>query len=240
MDHRKKLGIIYLVFYILMILANYLTGSNVGNVADQNESFIQPAGYVFSIWGLIYILLFIWIIRIFFTHYQGVYERVNYWLVGNFVLNALWIFVFTQEWLLVSNIVIIGLLITLIVIYKKMTKVQGHWFDRFPFSIYLGWVSIATIVNIVTWVVGNGVEELFGLNEYQWTLVLLVIATALAVWLAVKHMDWVLPLVFVWAFSGIIVKNENDLMLLMVVTALGIVTQLATSLYVGAKVRKTV
>lgn len=239
MDYKKKLGIIYLGFFVLMILANYLTGSNVGNIADQNESFIQPAGYVFSIWGLIYILLFIWIIRIFFTRYEGVYERVNYWLVGNFLLNALWIIVFTQEWLLVSNLVIIGLLVTLIVIYKKMTKVQGHWFDRFPFSIYMGWVSVATIVNIVTWVVGNDIEELFGLNEYYWTLILLVIATALAVWIAVKHLDWVYPLVFVWAFSGIIVENDNDLMLLMVVAALGIVTQLAASLYAGAKVRKT-
>lgn len=239
MDYRKKLGIIYLVSFVLMILANYLSGSNVGNIADQNESFIQPAGYVFSIWGLIYILLFIWIIRLFFTQYEGVYERVNYWLVGNFLLNAIWIIVFTQEWLLVSNIIIIGLLITLIVIYKKMTRVQGHWFDRFPFSIYLGWVTVATIVNIVTWVVGSGVEELLGLNEYNWTLILLIIATALAVWIAVKHLDWVYPLVFVWAFSGIIVENDTDLMLLMVVSALGIVVQLATSLYVGAKVRKT-
>jgi len=237
MDRNKRLGIIYLVFYGLMILVNYWVGQDVGAVADQNEALIQPAGYVFSIWGLIYILLFIWIIRLFFTQYHGVYERIHYWLVGNFLLNMLWIIVFTQEWLLASNIVIVALLIVTIVIYKKLVKVEAHWFDRFPFSIYMSWLSVATIVNIASWFVGNGITEFLGLDEYVWTLILLIVATVLAIVIALMHNDWVYPLVFVWSFVGIIVNAGDHLFLLIVFSSMGIVFQVIAS--IAAAVRKS-
>lgn len=65
MNQSKKLGIVYLITFAIMIFLNYWSATNVGNVADANQPLLQPAGFAFSIWGFIYFLLFIWIIRAF-------------------------------------------------------------------------------------------------------------------------------------------------------------------------------
>ncbi|GEK88197.1 TspO and MBR related proteins [Alkalibacterium putridalgicola] len=237
MTIKKRLGIIYSVTFILMLAVNYLTATDVGMVADENPAIIQPAGYVFSIWGVIYLLLFVWIVRMFFKHNDSdrVYESIHYWLVANFILNGLWIIAFTQLWYLTSVIIIIGLLVTLFVIYKKISHVSINWFDRVPFSIYFGWGTVATIVNIVTWVKEMGVEEVVGFNEYQWTLALLIIGTGIAVFVSLVHHDWLYPLVFAWAFAGIIVRNDYEMFWLTVVCGVSILIHLGISLYTGIK-----
>lgn len=235
MTDRKRWGIIYSVAFVIMVGVNYLVGGNVGNIANQDQAIIQPASYVFSIWGVIYVLLAIWIIRLFIRKDDPspIYKSIHYWLVSNFALNAFWIVVFTQVWLIASTIVIIGLLITLIVIYKKLTRHGIHWFDRAPFSIYFGWVTVATIVNIIDTVNGQGIEELIGLNEYQWTLILLVIATLIALFVSLFHKDWLYPLIFAWAYIGIIIENENQLFLLTIISGAGVVFHLLASAIVG-------
>lgn len=77
--------------------------------------------------------------RIFFVNrWSGeIYTRIGYWLPANFLLNGLWIIAFTQEWVFLSVIIIIGLLLTLIVIYFKINRLDFRWYDRLPFSIYL-------------------------------------------------------------------------------------------------------
>lgn len=237
MTAKKRLGIIYSITFILMLVVNYFTATDVGMVADDNPAIIQPAGYVFSIWGVIYLLLAIWIVRIFLKNNTSdrVYESVHYWVVANFILNGLWIIAFTQLWYLASVIIIIGLLITLVVIYKKISHVSTSWFDRLPFSIYFGWVTVATIVNINTWVKQMGVEEVLGFDEYQWTLALLVIATGIAVFVSLVHLDWLYPLVFAWAYVGIILRNDYELFWLTAVCGASILIHLGVSLYTGVK-----
>ncbi|SFC22171.1 TspO and MBR related proteins [Alkalibacterium subtropicum] len=234
---RKRLGIIYSITFILMLAVNYFTATDVGMVADENPAIIQPAGYVFSIWGVIYLLLFFWIVRMFFKNNSSerVYESIHYWLVANFVLNGLWIIAFTQLWYLTSVIIIIGLLVTLLVIYKKISHVSTYWFDRLPFSIYFGWATVATIVNIVTWVNEMGVEEVVGFNEYQWTLALLITGTAIAIFVSLVHQDWLYPLVFAWAYVGIIVRNDYELFWLTAVCGASILIHLGVSFYTGIK-----
>lgn len=235
MDRKKRIGVMYLAVFGFMILINYLVGSNVGEIAEQYDTFTQPAGYVFSIWGLIYILLFIWIVRLFITTYEEVYESIWYWIVGNFLLNALWIIAFTQGWLTASLIFISGLLITTVVIYNLMRRLKAHWFDVTPFSVYFGWVSVATVVNFSTWAVGTGRAEFAGVSQYHWALALLVGATLIAMAVAIHYKDWIYPLVFLWAYAGIVVANEKDLILLMVTLAFCIIGHLFAILYTGAK-----
>src|SRR6476620_9067972 len=160
-----------------MIVTNYMSATNVGTVANQDQALIQPAGFAFSIWGIIYFLLFIWIMRIFFVNrWSGeIYTRIGYWLPANFLLNGLWIIAFTQEWVFLSVIIIIGLLLTLIVIYFKINRLDFRWYDRLPFSIYLGWVSVATIVNVFTWFVQSDTTTFLGLSEVPWTIIMLLV-----------------------------------------------------------------
>lgn len=237
MTKKKRFSIIYSIVFLLMLAVNYLTATNVGSIADENPAIIQPAGYVFSIWGIIYLLLFVWIIRLFFINKETDYivEQLHYWPVANFILNGAWIFTFTQRLYLLSTIVIVALLVTLFVIYKKLSAPSVTWFDRLPFSLYFGWGTVATIVNIVTWVKKTGVEEVLGFNEYQWTLGLLIIATGIAVFVSLLHKDWLYSLVFAWAYIGIIIRDDYDLFWLMVICSISVLIHLSVSLYTAFK-----
>lgn len=197
-----------------MIVMNYtvgITGSDVGGTANDNETIIQPAGFAFSIWGLIYTLLFIWIIYLFFSKKDksAITERLKFWPIINFLLNGVWIFVFTQEWLFASVIVIAALLYTLAEIFSSISETNYSWFDRFPFSIYFAWVTLATIVNIFTWVTGNEIETILGMDELTWTILVLIVAGMIGIAIAVFFKDWLYPLVLIWPLIGIYAESGD-------------------------------
>lgn len=236
MAKTKKWAIGYLIAYALMIFLNYWSATDVGSVADQEQAIIQPAGFAFSIWGLIYVLLFIWIIRLFFINkWEGsIIERITFWPIANFILNGLWIIAFTQEWLFISTLIIVTLLITLIIMYRRITdKNDRSWFDRLTISIYFAWVTVATIVNIFTWFVGMGVTEFLGLSELTWTNILLIVATGIMIYVSLKHKDWLYPLVFVWSYAAIFIENQTEYTSLVVVLIISLIVQLGTSIWVG-------
>jgi len=236
MAKTKKWAIGYLIAYALMIFLNYWSATDVGTVADQEQAIIQPAGFAFSIWGLIYALLLIWIIRLFFINrWEGsIVERITFWPIINFALNGLWIIAFTQRWLFISTLIIAGLLITLIIMYRRISgKQDRNWFDRLPISIYFAWVTVATIVNIFTWFVGMGVTDFLGLSELTWTNILLIVATGIMIYVSIKHKDWLYPLVFVWSYVAIFVVNQTDYTSLAVVLSICLIIQLGTSIWAG-------
>lgn len=236
MTKTKKWAIAYLIAYALMIFLNYWSATDVGSVADQEQAIIQPAGFAFSIWGLIYVLLLIWIIRLFFINQteDTVAERITFWPILNFALNGSWIIAFTQQWLFISTLIIVALLITLIIMYRRISKMNDiHWFDRLPISIYFAWVTVATIVNIFTWFVGMGVTEFLGLSELTWTNILLIVATGIMIYVSIKHRDWLYPLVFVWSYTAIFVENQTDYTSLMIVLIICLIIQLGTAIWAG-------
>jgi translocator protein len=94
------------------------------------------------------------------------------------------------------------------VIYASIKKMGNATFDLFPFSVYTGWVSVATIADIsyyLTYIKWDG----FGVSSLTWTTVLLIASTTLATVFAGKNRDWCYPLVFVWAFKGIGIRNSD-------------------------------
>ena len=211
MKRSKKLGIIYIISFAIMIFLNYWSPTNVGNVADANQPLIQPAGYAFSIWGLIYILLLIWIIRIFLVKDTTVYEEVSFWPSVNFLLNGLWILAFTAQWLFASVIIIFALLTTLIIIYSRINKSADYtYMEKLPFSFYISWVSVASILNVFVWLVGNNQRELLGMGEQTWSIIILIMATVLALFFSISFKDYIYTLVFVWAFIGIYVETSSE------------------------------
>lgn len=202
-----------------VIVVNYLAnalplnGYTTGELSAKYDVLITPAGYVFSIWGLIYTLLAILVI------YQAlpknlnkpVFQSIGYWFVINCVLNCLWIFVWHYEQLGLSWIVMIGLLLSLIVIYTKIQNQEEQSdFVRLPFSIYIGWISVATIVNTAV-VLKYGGWNGFGLSSVTWTIIMLFIGTLLATIFTIKNKDLAYPLVFAWAYTGIGVRHMDNL-----------------------------
>ncbi|MGW6663797.1 TspO/MBR family protein [Peribacillus sp. NPDC055009] len=210
------ISIINLIFYLFVVTMNFsanylpLNGQTSGEISDKLDVLFTPAGYVFSIWGLIYFLLAIWVFRQFLSKHQNspAYKASFPWFALSCVLNGAWLLAWHYEHFLLSVFIIIALLATLMVIYTNVKKVKHESFDLFPFSVYTGWVSVATIADIsyyLTYIKWDG----FGVSSSTWTIVLLIAATILAFVFAGKNRDWCYPLVFVWAFIGIGIRNSS-------------------------------
>lgn len=193
-------------------LANALpiNGQTTGEISNKLDVLFTPAGYVFSIWGLIYFLLFLWSIRQFPAARRNapVYRKATPLHLLSSLLNIGWIFSWHYEYFLLSVIVMAALLLTLIALYQRIKDEHSLW-DTMPFSIYLGWICVATIANIsyyLTFVNWKG----FGLSDVSWTFIMLIAATLLAAVFAYKNRDPIFSFVFIWAFIGIGARNADS------------------------------
>lgn len=199
-------------------LANILqfNGQTTGGVSDSIPSLFTPAGYVFSIWGLIYLLLGA------FCVYQIIpaqgnaafIKQVGWWFVISSVFNISWLFVWHYNQFLLSEVMMIGLLVSLLVIYQRLNigrskvKLEEKLLVHVPFSTYLAWICIATIANtsVLLSVAGwNG----FGIAPEIWTALMLVIGGALGVLMIFLRREVAFPLVVIWAFLGVVVRRAD-------------------------------
>jgi translocator protein len=206
--------ILNLIATVLVVLVNALAnilpinGQTTGEISNRLDVLFTPAGYVFGIWGLIYFLLFIWTIRQFPASRRNlpIYEKATPLYLLSSALNTTWILLWHYEFFMLTVFVMIGLLLTLIRLYHVIKNEDHSVWDLLPFSVYLGWISVATIANISYYLKDIGWNG-FGLSDVAWTLILLAVATLLAIYFHHKNEDRIYPLVFVWAFIGIGVKN---------------------------------
>ena len=193
-----------------------LNGQNTGEISDRFEVFFVPAGYVFSIWGIIYIG---WIA---FAIYQFLpaqkesprLRKLGYWFALSGLFNAGWLFCWHYNLFGLSVLVMLALLGTLIVSYlqlqvgKTSVSTAEKWSVEVPFSVYLGWVSVATIANITDWlyfIEWSG----FGIAPQVWAVIMLIVASAVGALMAFGRRDAGYLFVFVWAFAGIALKQAE-------------------------------
>jgi translocator protein len=209
--------ILNILAFALVIVMNTLAvtlplnNQSTGEISDRLDIMITPADYVFSIWSLIYLLLAIWIIRQFPKDRRDLplYKETSGLFILSCLLNSAWIFVWHYNYFLVSVFIMIGLLLTLIALYRRVKSTGPSLLDIAPFSLYLGWISVATIVNITYYLTDIG-WNVFGISEMVWAYLGLFVATVLAFWSRFGQHDMLYPLVFVWAFVGIGVKNMTE------------------------------
>lgn len=217
------------------VLANALplNGQNTGAISDKFSVYFVPAGYVFAIWGVIYIG---WLP---FTVYQALpaqrnnprLQRIGWLFALSALANAGWLFTWHYELFPLSVVVMLSLLLLLIAIYLRLDIGRAHvptiekWCVDIPFSIYLGWISVATIANI-TDLLYYWKWDGWGIAPQVWAVIMLVVASALALAMAWTRGDVAYLLVIVWSFVGIAVKQSaaplvaNTAWLLTVVVAL--------------------
>ena len=193
-----------------------LNGQGTGEISDRFAIHFVPAGYVFSIWGLIYIGL------IAFSLYQALPAQKDNELIKKFtpaywisnLANTAWIFLWHYEFFPLTLVAMITLLVTLIYIYRQLPKTDHaldnskKWFVKYPFSIYLGWISVATIAN-VSQVLFFFNWSGWGISPVIWTVIMIAIATLLGLLMQWRENDWLYVLVLVWAFAGIAISQAN-------------------------------
>jgi benzodiazapine receptor len=210
--------------YVTMVIVNGLAGSTTllggkftSEISDANPTLITPAGYVFGIWGIIYILLGVFVIYQVLPRGRTAkfHEQIGWLFAASSVVNILWLFAWQYEYLLVSVILMFLLLGGLILIYLRLDigRSKVGWEERLavhlPFSVYLGWITIATIANVSVYLVSIGWEG-FGIGPETWAALILVIATAVAALVMITRRDIAYALVIVWAFVGIAVNQESS------------------------------
>ncbi|WAL61879.1 tryptophan-rich sensory protein [Thermocoleostomius sinensis] len=204
---------------------------NIGEIANTLFRGVQiiPANYAFSIWGVIYLgLLAYGVYQLLPNQRQNpTLRRVDYLLIISCVVQAFWVVAFLLRQFWASTLMMVGILLPLIGIYlqlgigRRRISRQEKWFAHVPFSIYLGWISVATIVNVAVSLYNNNWDG-WGLPPQSWTVIMMVIASVLAALVALKRRDIAYPLVIVWALIGIAVRQATLPMIATVAIVLAI------------------
>lgn len=198
-------------------LANALpiNGKTTGQISDGFDIAFTPAGYVFSIWGLIYLGLAGFAVVQALPSRRGdpALAAIRPFFLLNAVGNATWIVVWHHELFVVSWFVMLVILGSLIAIHRELRRhpptaaLDALWVHT-PFRVYLGWISVATIANTTVVLVSLGLASVFA--DPTVTIVILIAATALCAGVSLRYADPVYAAVFVWAEIGIAVANAQQ------------------------------
>jgi hypothetical protein len=217
-DKLRQFSVILTITATLIVngLANALplNGQNTGEISDRFQVYFVPAGYVFSIWGLIYLgLIAFAILQALPSQRENPRLRaVGWWVSLGGLANIAWIFLWHYEQFPLTLVAMLVLLATLIITYLRMgfgrTKVPAaeKWAARLPFSIYLGWITVATVANVTSlldYLKWNG----FGIAPEIWMGIVLVAVLVIAVLMNFTRRDVAYAAVLLWALAGISVKH---------------------------------
>ena len=214
---NKWVKIFVLIAFFQMLIINYMANSlpingiTTGDLSDKLKNLFTPQGSTFAIWGVIYSLLLIFIIRLQFGRIDKKTEKLSKLFVINSLFNSSWIFVWHFELLVFSLMLMVGLLINLIkinILLKNISDWSNKLTLQIPFTVYFSWISIATIANVTSVLVGYEWNR-FGLSEELWTQLILFIGIILALTQLIYFKQIVYIFVFLWAYLGIYLKHVS-------------------------------
>lgn len=211
--------VVLLATITINVLANALpfNGLNTGEISDRFKVYFVPSGYVFAIWGLIYIGLIVYAI---FQALPSQRENprlraTGWWVVLGGIANSAWIFLWHYEQFPLTLVAMLTLLASLILTYLKLgigrNKVSSleTWMVRVPFSIYLGWISVATIANVSDVLDFAGWNQ-WGFSDGTWMIGILAVVVALSGVMNYYRRDIAYTAVLLWALAGIGVKFPDS------------------------------
>ncbi|MCW4007645.1 MAG: tryptophan-rich sensory protein [Candidatus Bathyarchaeota archaeon] len=238
--------------FLLTLIVNGLAGSttiiggkNTAQISDANPTLITPAGYVFSIWGVIYILLGVFVVLQALPSEKGksYQKRIGWLFVLSNVFNIAWLFLWQFEQLIPSLALMFLLLTTLITIYlrldvgKSTVSLRERLAIHLPFSVYLGWITIASIANVAVALVSvnwNG----FGINAEIWATLIIIIALLITLFVIATRKDIAYGLVIIWALLGIATKQSENLNIAITAEISAVVVTVALSVVILSAILK--
>jgi hypothetical protein len=199
-------------------LANVLplNGLTTGEISDRFPVYFVPAGYVFSIWSLIFLGL------LGLAIYQALpsqptspgLRRSGYFLVIANLANAAWLALWHYERFLLTPLAMLILLACLIGAYQAMQIGRRHvgrmeWMATcLPISMYLAWVCVAAISNAAV-VLFIQEWDGWGVSAEMWAVIMVVVGAVVASLVAMTRRDAVFLAVFVWAYVGLAVRHPS-------------------------------
>jgi hypothetical protein len=244
--------IAFVATVIINSLANALplNGLDTGELSDAIPNLFVPSGLTFSIWAVIYLLLLSFVVYQIVRSAQNsakqeYLDQIGPWFMISCAANIAWIFAWHWQQIAVSLIIMLLLLASLLMIYlrlktgiEKVTK-EKWFFIQLPFSVYLGWITVATIANVTALLVTAGWNG-FGISEALWTVIVLIVAIGIGLAVLITRRDVGYTLVIIWAFLGIYLKRSSTIpqvqevivtsMVGIIVLAIALVIQIILSL----------
>jgi hypothetical protein len=214
--------------FIIMITINALAnalpinGLNTGEVSDAFPNLFAPQGLTFSIWGLIYLLVLAFVL-----YHLGLFRsvpsneskakllnKVGILFIISSLANASWIFAWHYQIMPLTMLFMLTILICLIMIVQALHQFNissmlspiERFFLRLPFSIYFGWITVATIANTTAYLVRLGWNG-WGIEESLWTVVILLVGALIGIATMLRFSSIAYALVFIWAYAGIWMKH---------------------------------
>ncbi len=223
---KSTYAIVNFLSVILVLAVNGLSqaqrwnDTTIGEMSDLYTNLFTPAGYAFSIWGLIFLMLIGYSIfqirRALYSEKESPFiEQTGWWFALANVLNAAWVVAFTFQYVGLSVIIMIGILVSLLQIIRNTNMerwdapIEVIAFVWWPICIYSGWIAVATIANFSAFFSSldmKGTE----LNQIVWTMVMITIAVlinVLMVWL--RNMRE-FAAVAIWALVAIFVRHQEQ------------------------------
>ena len=232
-----------IIAFLLTVIVNSLAGSttliggvNTAQISDANPTLVTPAGYVFAIWGIIYVLLGVFVIYQVLPSQKGkeYMNKISWLFIASSIINIAWLFLWQYTLLSLSVVLMFLLLTTLILIYlrldigKSAVPLRERLAVHVPFSVYLGWITIASIANVSAMLVSvnwNG----FGIASSTWASLIIIVALVVALLVIVTRKDIAYSLVIVWALIGVAVKQSGNQNVVLLTEASAIIILLALS-----------
>lgn len=219
----NTMKILVAVAYLSMVAVNTLAntipinGKSTGQVSDSYQNLFAPAGITFAIWGVIYVLLALYVLYQFGVQRKNqkvsldlVFKTIGPAFILSSLANSAWIFAWHYDMIGLSMVLMIILLLCLITITSMLKKIElktmEKLFVKVPFSIYFGWITIATIANATTLLVSLGFDG-FGIDEYFWTIFILVVGLIIGAATTYLNKDIAYGAVIIWAYIGIWIKH---------------------------------
>ncbi|MBV7530108.1 hypothetical protein [Chitinophaga sp. sic0106] len=226
--YYKNRSVFNSIAFVIMIAANVLAvkmpinGLTTAEVADRYPSLFAPAGFTFSIWSLIYLGLLAFTVcqqALAFTGSQEEMlryhmERMKHWFILSCILNAGWLFTWHYQLIPVAQLLMLLLFACLVKIhinfdiYNSSAPRKQKLFVQIPFSIYLGWIAVATLANFAALC---AYADWFTSHQAQikLTVVLIGIAALVSMYMVMYRNNILHALVSVWAFYGIMYKRQT-------------------------------
>jgi hypothetical protein len=219
--YKKVLtGISFLAMVAVNILANLLpiNGMTTGDISDNYPSLITPAGYTFLIWTVIYILLCAYVV--YQLEFNGrvrtmspkISDHIRLFFAFSCLCNTAWIFAWHYRYIALSLVLIITILVCLSIINKYIfleeLSPSEKFFVRLSFSIYFGWITVATMINTFVLLISIGWRN-FGLPAQILTILAALIILIIASFYTIKNRSIVYAATVIWAYVGIVVKHTS-------------------------------